>query len=163
MALFVDYEVIIQQRKVGHSLSAGQIGHPRGHLFFGGCPGVLITLFLPCPALYKRFNHSFFQSPALFHHTHFSSDPGAATGGMGAEQFDRRIISCKFFTIGNSTGVNYTDDSMAPERKLSATESVIILAAFIPGILMVYICVQGIMSTFNRLTQLKFSRTTTGS
>ena len=59
-----------------------------GHHFSGGCPGLLITLFLPCPTLYIHSNHYFFQCPAPFYHTHFSSDPGA---GMGAEQFDRRI------------------------------------------------------------------------
>ena len=46
---------------------------------------------MPCPALYKHSNHTFFKCPALFYHLHFSSDPRAAPGGMGAEQFDRRI------------------------------------------------------------------------
>ena len=44
--------------------------------------------------------------PALFYHTHFSSDPGTAPGGgMGAEQFDQRtnlvlrlLVLC-FFVI----------------------------------------------------------------
>ena len=56
-------------------------GHPLGHYFFRGCPGLLITLFLPCPVPYKHCNHSFFQCPALIYHTHISSDPGAAPGG----------------------------------------------------------------------------------
>ena len=66
-------------------------GHPRGHHFFVGCPGLLTTLFFPCLALYEHLNQSFFQCPALFYRTHFSFDPVAAPGGMGAEQFDRRI------------------------------------------------------------------------
>ena len=79
------------------NLCAGQIalppppGQPRRHHFFGGCPGLLITLFFPCPALYKHSNHSFFQCHALIYHTHFSSHLKAFPGGMGAEQFDRRI------------------------------------------------------------------------
>ena len=57
---------------------------PPGTSLFGGCPGLLITLFFPCPALYKHSNHSFFQCHALIYHTHFSSDPGAAPrGGWG--------------------------------------------------------------------------------
>ena len=68
---------------------------PRGHHFFRGRLCLLITLFLLCPALYIHSNHSFLQRPALTYHTHFSSDPGAAPGGMGAEQFDRRIIKAK--------------------------------------------------------------------
>ena len=58
-------------------------GHPWGHHFFVGCPGIFITLFLPCPALYKHYNHSFFQCPTLFYHANFSSDPVAAPGGDG--------------------------------------------------------------------------------
>ena len=80
------------------SLCAGQIVRPPplgtpGDITFLGCPGVLITLFLPCPALYKHSNHSFFQCPALFYHTNVSSDPEAAPRGMGAEQFDQHIIN----------------------------------------------------------------------
>ena len=59
-------------------------GHPGNITFLGACPCLLITLFFPCPTLYKHFNLSFFQWPALIYHTHFSSDPGA-------EQFDWRI------------------------------------------------------------------------
>ena len=66
---------------------------PPGTSLFFGCPGLLITIFFPCPALYKYSNHSFFQCPALIYHTHFSSDPEVARG-MGAEQFDQRIIIC---------------------------------------------------------------------
>ena len=65
-------------------------GHPRRHQFFFGCPGLLITLFLPYPALYKHSNHSCVQCPALFYHTHFSSEPGAAPGD-GGRTIDRRI------------------------------------------------------------------------
>ena len=36
-------------------------GHPRVHHFFGDCPGLFITLFLPCPALINHFN------PFIFH------------------------------------------------------------------------------------------------
>ena len=64
---------------------------PPGTSLFLCCPGLLITSFFPCPAPYSHKNHPFFECPALFYHTHFSSDPGAARGGMGAEQFDRRI------------------------------------------------------------------------
>ena len=51
---------------------------PENH-FFGGCPGLFITSFLPCPALINHFNllilecppsfHFLFQCPALFYHT----------------------------------------------------------------------------------------------
>ena len=69
-------------------------GHLRGHHFVLGCPGLLITLFLSYHALHKHYNHSFFHCAALFYHTHFSSDPGAApSGGIGPEQFDRRITT----------------------------------------------------------------------
>ena len=69
-------------------------GHPQGHHFFKGCPGLLITLFIPCPALYINTLISlFFKCPALIHHTHFSSNPRASPEGeMGAEQFDQRIM-----------------------------------------------------------------------
>ena len=68
-------------------------GQPRGHHFFYCCPGVLITLIFTCLALYILSNHSFSQCPAPFYHTNFSSDPGATPGeGMGAEQFDRRMM-----------------------------------------------------------------------
>ena len=43
---------------------------------------------LCCPA---PTHHIRFCYPALFYHFIFSFDPGAARGGMGAEQFDRRI------------------------------------------------------------------------
>ena len=71
---------------------------PPGHNFFGDCPGLFITLFLPCPALINHFNPFIFECSALFslhlqvprpfYHTHFSLTPV----GIGAEQFDRRII-----------------------------------------------------------------------
>ena len=48
--------------------------HPRTpsvtSLFFG-CPGLFITLFLPCPALINHFNPLIFECPALFS-LHFS-------------------------------------------------------------------------------------------
>ena len=47
---------------------------------FKNAPGVLITLIFTCCALYNHQNHPFFECPTLFHHTHFSSDPGAARG-----------------------------------------------------------------------------------
>ena len=48
--------------------------------------------------IYKHYNHTLFQCPALIYHTHFSYDPGDAPGGMGAEQFDRRINDNLFIT-----------------------------------------------------------------
>ena len=67
-------------------------GHPLATLLFGGLPRSPYHFTLPLPALYKHSNHPFFQCPALIYHTNFSSDPEAAPGGgMGAEQFDRRI------------------------------------------------------------------------
>ena len=77
-------------------------GQPRGHHFFCCCPGVLITLIFTCPALYNHQNHPYFECPALFYHTHMFSDPGAARGGMGAEQFNRRVTRfyvCIFFIL----------------------------------------------------------------
>ena len=75
--------------------------------FWGDCPGLLITLVLPCPALSNHLSpsfsdaHPFFtlfsSAPPFFITQHFSSDPRAAPGGMGAEQFDRRINGSKFF------------------------------------------------------------------
>ena len=66
-----------------------------GTSLFLCCPGLFITSFFPCPALNDHENHPFFECPALFYHTHFSSDPGAvpglSRGVMGAEKFDRRI------------------------------------------------------------------------
>ena len=57
-------------------------GHPRDITFF--CyPGVLITLFLPCPALYKHSNHSFFQCPAHFLSHKFFLWPRGCPGGDG--------------------------------------------------------------------------------
>ena len=63
---------------------------PRGHHFFGGCPGVLITLFLPCPALDKHSNHSFFQCPAFFI-THIFPLTLGQPRGEEVEQLDRRF------------------------------------------------------------------------
>ena len=67
-------------------------GHSRGHHFFVVAPVCLSLYFLPCPAL-NHFNPVIFQCPApfllhfqchaLFYHTHFSSDLGAARGGNG--------------------------------------------------------------------------------
>ena len=59
------------------------LGTPGDITFFFSCPGLLITTFLPCPALYKHYNHTFFKCPALFYHLDFFSDPGAARGGWG--------------------------------------------------------------------------------
>ena len=72
-----------QMRRSNCSTPIPLPGQPRGHHFFGGCPGLLIALFFPCPTLYKHSSHSFFQCPALIYHTHFSSDPRAAPGGWG--------------------------------------------------------------------------------
>ena len=69
-------------------------GHPRGHHFLEGCPGLLITLFFSCLAIYKHYNHSFFQCPALIHHTHFSSDPGAFPGGWGQNNLTGALFVC---------------------------------------------------------------------
>ena len=71
--------IIDQIKKLQRNLCAGQIvlTPPRRH-FFLGCPGLLITLFLPYPALINHFNHIIFQCPALFYHTHFSFDPDAS-------------------------------------------------------------------------------------
>ena len=77
---FNHYHLILMPRS-NFSAPIPPPGHPRGHHFLGGCPGLLITLFSPCPALYKHSNHSFFQCPALIYHTHFSSDPVADPGG----------------------------------------------------------------------------------
>ena len=82
-------------------------GHPRVHHFFCCCPGVLISLIFTCPALYDHQNHPFFECLALFYHKHIFSDPVAARGGggMGAEQFDRRIIHLLYavLDLGMST------------------------------------------------------------
>ena len=78
-------------------------GTPVDITFFGGCPGLFITLFLPYPSLIIHFYlfifecsalfHFIFECPALFYHTHtFPLTPGLPRGGIGAEQFDRRII-----------------------------------------------------------------------
>ena len=76
-------------------------GHPRGYHLFRGCLGVLITLFLPCPALINHIYFFIFQCPPFF--TPFSSaqsffianicplTPGLH--GEMAEQFDRRTSS----------------------------------------------------------------------
>ena len=61
-----------------------------GDITFFGCPGPLITLFFLVPP-YIITNFTLFSSARPFYHTHFSSDPGAALGGMGAERFGRRI------------------------------------------------------------------------
>ena len=96
-----------------YNLYAAQI--TPGYITFFGCPGLLITFFLPCPALINHFNPFIFQCPALFF-TPFSSAPPffmthifLLTGGVGSEQFDRRIVQlCKssflflnFFTCGD--------------------------------------------------------------
>ena len=66
--------------------------NPLGITFFG-CPGLFITISLPCLALINHYNSFILQCPALlslhfavprpFYHTHFSSDPGAAQGVWG--------------------------------------------------------------------------------
>ena len=66
---------------------------PRGHHFFGGCPGLFITLFLPSPTLINHFNPFIFECPSLFHFifqcpalfiTHILTlTPGLPRGGWG--------------------------------------------------------------------------------
>ena len=61
---------------------------PRGHHSFGGCPGLLsLYFYLTLPSLITLIpsflSASSFQCPALFYHTHSSSDPGAAPGKGG--------------------------------------------------------------------------------
>ena len=91
-----DFFVIGKLRNL-FDLCAGQIvlppspRAPPGTSLFRVCPGPLITLFLPCLALYKHSNYSFVQCPALFITYIFPLTPGRPGGGMGAEQFDRRI------------------------------------------------------------------------
>ena len=74
---------------------------PRDIIFLGGCPGLFITLFLPCPALIDHFNPLILECLALFL-LHFPVPrpflshkcflwPRGCPGGIGAEQFDRRI------------------------------------------------------------------------
>ena len=81
------------------------LGHPRGHHFFG-CPGLLITLFLPCPVLMNPFNCCIFQCHTPFS-PHFSVPrpflsntfflwPRGCPVEMGAKQFDRRISDFRF-------------------------------------------------------------------
>ena len=76
-------------------------GYPRGHHFLGGCPGLFITLFLPCATLINHFNPLILECLALFS-LHFPVPrpflshkcflwPRGCPGGIGAEQFDRRI------------------------------------------------------------------------
>ena len=75
---------------------------PPGTSLFFGCPGLFWLYFLPCPALINHFNYFIFQCPAPFSlhfpesrpflsHTFFLW-PRGCRGGIGAEQFDRRII-----------------------------------------------------------------------
>ena len=72
-------------------------GNP-GHITFFCLPRSFITLFLPCPALINHLFNSFifqcaalsllyFSVPALFYHTNFTSDPGAARRGWGQNNF----------------------------------------------------------------------------
>ena len=68
-----------------------------GTSLFYCCPSLLITVFLPCSVLINHFNHSFFQCPALFYHTHFSSDPEAAPRGMVSEKCDQHIRLMRFY------------------------------------------------------------------
>ena len=71
-----------------------------------GCPGLLITLFLPCLALYKHSNHSFYQCPLPFFITQtFPLTPGLPRGGgednlTGALWSDEQT-TCSV-TLGNS-------------------------------------------------------------
>ena len=51
-----------------------------GDITFFGCPGLLITLYLPCPSLLNHFKRFIFQCQVLHYHAHFSSDPGSARG-----------------------------------------------------------------------------------
>ena len=76
------------------------LGHPWKHHSFIGRHALLITLFLPCPALIDHFNfsifhcpallHLVFQCPAFFYYIHFPPDLGDARG-IGEEQFDWRM------------------------------------------------------------------------
>ena len=68
--------------------------HHRKHLFFevalvSYLVSYLPTCFLPCSILINHFNHFFLVSRPFLLHT-FSSDPGQH-GGMGEEQFERRM------------------------------------------------------------------------
>ena len=52
------------------------------------------------PALHRPIehsNHSFFQCPALFYHTHFSSDPGAARRGWAQNNLTGAL--CEALTL----------------------------------------------------------------
>ena len=61
-------------------------GHPGADITFWGVAAVFNHFFDTLPTLINHFNPFIFECPALFYHTHFSSDPGA-------EQFDRRITT----------------------------------------------------------------------
>ena len=76
-------------------------GHPRGHHFFCCCPGVLITLIFTYPALCNHQNHPFFESPALFYHTHIFSDPGAARGEVGGWGQNNLTVALVTLTLYN--------------------------------------------------------------
>ena len=73
-------------------------GTPRDITFLRVALVFLSLYFLPCPALYKHSNLSFFECPALFYHTDFSLTLGLP-GGIGSEQFDRRIIIDGFIDL----------------------------------------------------------------
>ena len=83
---------------------------PPGHHFLGGCPVLFITLFLPCPAPINHFNTLILECHTLFSlhfpvprsflsHKFFLRPWGCPRGGMGSEQFDRRI-SCTYCKKG---------------------------------------------------------------
>ena len=77
-------------------------GHPRGHHFLFGCPGLLITTFF---LLFSLHWPTLFITP-IFHLT-----PGLP-GGMEAEQFDRRIMDGHLST---STCFSFESCSLIPE------------------------------------------------
>ena len=104
----LSFELRTMMRSQWIRLCASQIvllpfpsGPPRGNHFFFGCPGLLITLFLPCPVLINHFSSFIFQCPALFSlhflvprpflSRKFFSDPGAARGARAVGGGGRTI------------------------------------------------------------------------
>ena len=78
-------------------------------LFWGGCPGLFITLFLPCLALINHLSPFIFKCPALFSlhfrvprpflsQTFYPGCPGVG-GWMFAEKCDRRIGDSSFIRL----------------------------------------------------------------
>ena len=58
-------------------------GHPPRTSLFLGYPDLLIILFLPCPALYKHWNHSFFSTTPFFISHIFALTPVLSREGGG--------------------------------------------------------------------------------